>query len=142
MPAGDKPGEAAVTGRPDNPYDEAPAARALWQFVVARIPAEDVSEFAAVMRGYHDEVAAGTPSRFATGGTIQPAAPTDDDQIPALLSPCDTWMPLAEAMELHRATGQIIDQAQRERWTAAGRCGVCGFDGDRRGCQDCEPGPA
>lgn len=47
---------------------------------------------------------------------------------------------LPQAMELHRATGRIIDQAQRERWTAAGRCGTCGFDGDRTGCHDCDGG--
>jgi hypothetical protein len=47
-----------VSGRPDSPFEEAPAAWRLWQWVVARIPAEEVWEFAVVMRGYRDEVQA------------------------------------------------------------------------------------
>lgn len=47
---------------------------------------------------------------------------------------------LPQVMELHRLAGRIIDEAQRERWQAAGRCGVCGFDGDRTRCQDCDGG--
>jgi hypothetical protein len=49
---------------------------------------------------------------------------------------------LVDAMELHSLTGGVIDRAQRERWKAAGRCGVCGFDGGRTGCADCVAAPA
>lgn len=37
-------------------YDEAPAAWALWQWVVARVPETEVSEFANRMRAYRDEI--------------------------------------------------------------------------------------
>lgn len=55
-----------MTDRPNNPFDEGPAAWALWQWVVARIPAEEVGEFAEVMRGYRDEVRADSASTEAS----------------------------------------------------------------------------
>lgn len=106
-----------MTGRPDNPFDEAPAAWAMWRWVSARVSQEEAWEFNELMRDYRDEIRA-----EATGETA----------IRALALP--------QTMALHSLTGKLIDQAQSERWTAAGRCGTCGHDGDRAGCQDCRSG--
>lgn len=104
-----------MSQRPNNPYDEAPAAWRLWQWVVAHIPREDVREFAAVMAGYRDEARTEATSDVAM-----------------------RELTLPQVTALHQLTGQIIAQAQRESWEAAGRCGTCGFDGDRTNCRDCQ----
>lgn len=67
-----------MTGRPNNPYDEAPAAWALWQWVIARVPETEAWEFNDLMRAYRDEVRAGEATgepRNRTTGT-EPVAPS------------------------------------------------------------------
>jgi hypothetical protein len=46
----------------DNPFDEAPAAWALWRWVTARVTEAEAWEFNDLMRDYRDEITAGLTS--------------------------------------------------------------------------------